>query len=64
MNPKLTLKTMLIATLCCILLTAVHLLFGTKWTSPQDFKVYLYWIIVGIGWSVFFLDRFRKNKKS
>lgn len=61
MKPKLTLKSMLIVTLCCVLITAVDLLLGTSWTSPRDFKTILYWIIILIGWAVYFLDRFRKK---
>ena len=59
MKPKLTLKHMLIATACCVLLTAGDLLFGRAWTSPRDFKTILYWIILLIGWAVFFLDKFK-----
>jgi len=61
MKPRLTLKHMLIATVCCILLTAGDLLFGTTWTSPRDFKTILYWIILLIGWAVFFLDKFKNR---
>jgi len=61
MKPRLTLKHMLIATVCCILLTAGDLLFGTSWTSPRDFKTILYWIILLIGWAVYFLDRFKNR---
>lgn len=61
MKPRLTLKHMLIATVCCILLTAGDLLFGTSWTSPRDFKAILYWIILLIGWAVYFLDKFKNR---
>ena len=61
MKPKLDLKTMLIATLCCVILTALDLFFGTNWTSPRDFKTILYWIIVLIGWAVYFLDKFKNQ---
>ena len=57
----MTLKHMLIATACCVLLTAGDLLFGTTWTSPRDFKTILYWIILLIGWAVFFLDKFKNR---
>ena len=56
---KPTLKQMLLATLCCLLLTAVDLLFGSSWTSPHDFRTALYWIIVLIGWIVFFRERIK-----
>ena len=64
MKHRLSLKTMLIATACCALLTAIDLVFGTSWTSPKDFQTILYWIIVGIGWAVYFLDlyRIRRNQ--
>ena len=61
MKPKLTLKMMLVATFCCVLLTAADLLFGSKWVSPKEFKTVLYWIIVLIGWAVYFLDKFKKR---
>lgn len=60
MKPRLTRKHMLIATLCCILLTLVDLL-GSSHISPRDFKTVVYWIIVLIGWAVYFLERFKKK---
>ena len=56
---KLTLKQMILATLCCLTLTAVEFLFGNRWTSPHDFRTILYWVIVLIGWTVFFWERFK-----
>jgi len=61
MKPRLTLKSMLLATMCCVLITAIDILFGTAWTSPKDFKTILYWIIVLIGWAIYFLDRFKRR---
>ena len=61
MKPRLTLKTMLLATLCCVLLTAGDLLFGSKWVSPREFQTVLYWVILLIGWAVYFLDKFRNR---
>ena len=59
MKPRLTLKTMLIATLCCVIITAIDILFGSRWVSPRQFKTILYWIILLIGWAVYFLDKFK-----
>lgn len=61
MKTKLTLKGMLLATLCCILITAVRYFPGNSWTSPKDFQPILYWGIVLIGWMVYFLEQFKKR---
>lgn len=61
MNTKLTLKHLLLATACCVILTAADLLFGSRWTSPGEFRTMLYWIILLIGWAVYFFDRFKNR---
>ena len=63
MKSHLTLKSMLIATLCCVLITAVDLFRGS-YVSPKDFKALLYWIIVLVGWAVYFLDLYRMRGKN
>ena len=61
MKPRLTLQHMLLATLCCVLITTVDLYFGRSALSPREFKTILYWIILVIGWAVYLLDRFRNR---
>lgn len=65
MKPRFTLKQMLTATVCCVLITLLDVV--QYFTSPihlfepRDFLTILYWIILLIGWSVYFLDRFKKR---
>ena len=65
MKPRLTLRHMLIATLCCVLITLVdvaqYIASPIHLFSPNDFKTLLYWIILLVGWAVYFLDRFKKK---
>lgn len=67
MKPRLTRKAMLLATLCCIVLTLAELL--KAGVSPiniinhRDFKVVIYWIVLIIGWAVYFLDLIRAGRK-
>ena len=65
MKPRFTLKQMLTATACCVLITLVdvvkHCANPIRLVNPRDFLTVFYWIILLIGWSVYFLDRFKKK---
>lgn len=65
MKPRLTLKHMLTATVCCVLITLLDVVqyftSPIRLFEPRDFMTILYWIILLIGWSVYFLDRFKKR---
>ena len=62
---NLDLKTMLTATGCCILLTLLKLLFDwlvpTNMFSRHDFELIVGWIVICIGWGIYFLDRFKNR---
>lgn len=65
MKPSLTLKKMLTATGACILITLFNVISyitsPIHLFTPRDFLTILYWIIVLVGWIVYFLER-RKNR--
>ena len=67
MKPRLTLKFLLKATFACLLLTAVGI--GIRYFSPvrfghfDVFECIAAWIVVGIGWAVYFLDLYRAKRK-
>lgn len=67
MKRRFTLKYMLIATVCCITVTLTELLkakyLPVNITNHQDFEAILFWIVLLIGWAVYFLDLFRNRRK-
>ena len=64
---KLDLKTLLIATGGCLLLTLVQIindiLTPTYRGYRKGFELLLAWIIVAVAWSVYLVDVIRKHKK-
>ena len=68
MKPRLTLKFMLKATAVCVLLTVAAI--GIRYFSPirigyfDVFEGIASWIVVGIGWAVYFLDLYRMRRKN
>ena len=66
MKPRFTLKFMLKATFACILLTFIGI--GIRYFSPiridyfDVFEGIIAWILVGIGWAVYFLDLYRARR--
>ena len=66
MKPRLTLKFLLKATLACLLLTLAAI--GIRYFSPvrigyfDVFEGIAAWIVVGIGWAVYFLDLLRTRR--
>lgn len=68
MKHGLTLKFLLKATLACVVLTLVEILFA-RFTNIHmftrtDFEMIVAWIVVGIAWAIYFLDCFRKHRHS
>lgn len=67
MKPRFTLKFMLKATLACIVLTVVGIVLRKVSPLRMDyldvFEGIAAWIVVGIGWAVYFLDQYRLRKK-
>ena len=67
MKYKLTLKEMLLATVCCCILVIVKNVFGPRYTSTRDYLTIIYLIITAICWGVFIYERIRefirKHKK-
>ena len=67
MKPRVTLKFMLKATFACVLLTFIGI--GFRFFSPiridyfDVFEGIAAWIVVGIGWTVYFLDLLRARRK-
>lgn len=65
MKNILDLKTMLLATLACVVYTGMEIfqesISPVSWYSMKDFKVILFWAVVLIGWLVYFLQK-RKKK--
>ena len=65
MKHKLDLKTLLLATLACLVYTGMEFfqesISAVSWYSLQDFKVILFWAVVLIGWAIYFLDRFKRR---
>ena len=65
MKNILDLKTMLLATLACVVYTGIEFfqeqLSPVHWYSPKDFKVLLFWAVMIIAWIVYFLQK-HKNK--
>lgn len=67
MKPRFSLKFLLIATACCILATLAEVLKGkllpVNIVNHQDIKAVFFWIILLIGWAVYFLDLYRMRRK-
>lgn len=67
MKPRFSLKFLLIATACCILATLAEVFKGkllpVNIVNHQDIKAVFFWIILLIGWAVYFLDLYRMRRK-
>ncbi len=66
MKHGLTLKFLLKATLACLILTMAEYLFA-RFTlihrfSRTDLKMVAAWIVLGIAWILYFIDRLRNRK--
>lgn len=65
MKHKLTLHFLLKATLACVLLTLVEILFD-RFTnihhfSRTDLKMMFAWIVVAIAWAVYLVDKVKSK---
>ena len=67
MKHGLTLKFLLKATLACIVLTLVEILFNhftnIHMYSRTDFEILAAWIVVGIAWIIYLVGLIRKRRK-
>ena len=66
MKPRFSLKFLLIATLFCIAMTLAEVLkaelLPVNILNHQDFEAVFFWIILLIGWAVYFLDLYRARR--
>ena len=65
MKSGLDKKTLICATLACIIISIVDILLdraaGFRWFSPKEFMSIVAWLVIGIAWIVYFLEH-RKSK--
>ena len=68
MKHELTLRFLLKATLACVVLTLVEILFdhftNIHMYSRTDFEMIAAWIVVGIAWIIYLVGVIRKRKNS
>lgn len=68
MRHGLTLKFLLKATLACVLLTVVEILFDSftdiHHFSRTDLEMIAAWIVLGIAWLIYLVDLLRRCRKS
>ena len=68
MRHGLTLKFLLKATLACVLLTVVEILFDSFTDihrfSRTDLEMIAAWIVLGIAWLIYLVDLLRRRRKS